>query len=119
MSKITDQQSNNLHLAIDRAKGQGNCQYVGVYGKKPQCVIAQLAVIEGVSVQAIKSWAGPITVLEREGTDVGPLFYYPLDLLTSLQVMWDSTIIFTSNDECIKQMHTEVDQWQQGVTTGT
>lgn len=77
----------NLKQAIKLARGAGKCDYLN--NGKPYCVIAQLYVLEGGSVEDLKEWEGcTITGID----DRGCLKKYPIKLLDGLQSRWDGDI---------------------------
>jgi hypothetical protein len=89
----------NLLKAIDAAILPGEVVYI--YEDKPCCVIAQLATIEGITVDTMKKWdvahmfnkieqseeIGQLLQSKARGT--GPLKKYPIDLLEKVQGIWD------------------------------
>jgi len=82
---------NNLRKAIDLAEKPSGCKYV-VDGK-PCCVIAQLAVLEGIPVEDISKWdrqnSCGIGVLPlTNGVDV-LVRKYPREVLVNMQGAWD------------------------------
>ncbi len=82
----------NLLLAIDRTEGNA-CTYLYPDMTTPCCVIAQLAMIEGVPIEDIRGWQkGSIRVdvvilFKHSGYEA--LEKYPDELLAGLQEKWD------------------------------
>lgn len=87
---ITLKQKENLLKAIDQAEGYGGCQYV-TFDKRPCCVIAQLACLEGVSIKELDQWLGVNVegILLSERLNNQALRPYPKDLLLRIQTLWD------------------------------
>lgn len=101
----------NLKRAIELAKGPGQCRYLDT-ADEPQCVVAQLAVLEGINLkQIIKDESLRRTQrLDECDDEVAPankasLFTidalveefgnrgYSITLLTALQDAWDTSSI--------------------------
>ena len=104
---------NNLLQAVERATQPTECLYI-VDGK-PCCVIAQLAVLEGINVDTIAKWdtahkdntgeevsEAIETLLDNKTRGIGPLQKYPKALLKRVQLIWD-----TSHLEDIKAIRNE------------
>src|SRR5690606_23458401 len=51
---LTDEQRENLLLAIERAKDSGACRYVK--NGEPCCVIGQYAYLTGVPIETLEEW---------------------------------------------------------------
>ncbi len=94
--ELTKEQENNVLLAIDSAEEAGTCEYV--INGQPCCVIAQLAVIEGVTTDTMESWrhsggdGDPKSMIVGDVLDSfdTPLDEYPRALLVSIQAVWDT-----------------------------
>lgn len=108
---LTKECADNLHLAIDRAKGYGKCTYTG------GCVIAQLFLIEGFDDAYINTIEGHgvVSVLMQDYVEIrSKMARYGSDLLRQMQVFWDSKWIDGQrvDDEVTmrEQMHRVVDE---------
>jgi hypothetical protein len=88
---ITDIQKIKLITAIDKAEGHGSLAYT-VEGR-PACVIAQLALLEGASVNLIKKWDDSVFVILGKSSTPKGLKEYPSKLLQYLQFLWDDRTI--------------------------
>lgn len=103
----------NLYKAIDLAQGSGDCLYV--CNERPHCVIAQLAFIEGISIEEMKTWSrnscnvtiGIHEVLESK--ELKNLSKYNWSLLVKLQNIWDMRI--ASEDNLKGEMKRVVDKY--------
>ena len=87
-----------LLKAIELATEFGNCTYVKK--SEPCCVIAQLFVLEGGTIEDMIDW-DVYTVNRLFGLNdkiVTVLSKYPLSLLNTLQACWDSTPAYFSSD---------------------
>lgn len=124
MAKITSAQRDTLHAAIDAAKNPGMCKYVikadNESGEEDVacCVIAQLGILEGTTVnQMWNTWGGMIVsnlpilnFTHRSPEGIEFLAKYPMELLSKLQKMWDEGLGGLGED--IKgRMKSEVDFW--------
>lgn len=119
MEKITRAQRDTLHSAIDLAKNPGMCKYVIEEGDVACCVIAQLGILEGTTVnQMWNTWGGMIVsnltstsfiCVPVEGIEF--LTKYPMELLVALQNTWDRGLNGMSKDELKRKMKREVDFW--------
>ena len=113
--KLTWQQEVNLRAAIDCAEGPGLCMYH--LGNRPGCVIGQLGVLEGASLKKLQEWdgafgyGGTAEVLWNRG--VKELRSYPLDLIRSLQRIWDSSDRLRS-ETARERMHALVSEYASG-----
>lgn len=96
MAKLTVEQKKRLLRAIDTASGPGACRYV--YDGAPCCVVAQLAALEGISVERMAAWdASSQTVWGlfaggRSGPELAPYRIGDEEgnpLLDRLQAIWD------------------------------
>ncbi len=102
---LTEQQAKNLGTAVTRAKGVAGCLYTR--GGEANCVIAQLAVLEGVTLKELAIWdtacmgiAEPIAGIvakRRPGSE--KLSAYPAELLSALQRVWDVPMSWGAWDE--------------------
>lgn len=120
MSKLTNEQKEMLHKAIDLAHSPGRCKYVGD-DNKPQCIIGQLAFMCGVSVDEMKNWKVEYSNITGtydavyHGMRMGSLpvneklLSFPESLLSSIQSTWD----WRSGDEDLikKVIHDEVNSY--------
>jgi hypothetical protein len=108
MKNLTVKQRQNLNLAIRKACGPGACVYIN--GKdKPSCVIGQLAVLEGYSVETIKSWMDRGLWGMRAYDQMPKKFNkYDSQLLIALQDEWDSSRMFSSANERRSRMYAMV-----------
>jgi hypothetical protein len=98
----TKKQAEKLHRAIDLAQDPGACTYVRPDGQGPRCVIAQLAVLEGVSLETLRVWdaasesGGSVAIhkLGETGVEVpAAIDAYSLpELRYRVQERWDSGI---------------------------
>ena len=81
-------QMDKLNKAIELAREPGSCQYVT--DGEPCCVIAQLYILEGGTVDELRQWRS--TVISHVLYEVNPpqLASYPKDLLADLQYTWDA-----------------------------
>ncbi len=87
--RLTSDQVAKLHKAIDSATRPGICRYRAE--RQPACVIGQLAVLEGISVDTLRKWD------DDEYPGIGELITatpglfseYPINLLIRLQKRWD------------------------------
>lgn len=101
---LTPEQCQKLQTAIDNAREPGECRYTK--DDQPCCVIAQLATLEGVSVETLKKLDDLSTNSIDHILDYGskqPCEYepykmmaeklqsYPTKMLQSMQNQWDST----------------------------
>lgn len=88
---ITAEQKEKLYRAIELARNAGGCEYV--YKGKPCCVIAQLASIEGITIDNMKEWGSKaIASIWFSGMiSIRPLLVYPSYVLTLIQSAWDDT----------------------------
>lgn len=101
----------NILEAIRKAKAPGSCSY----GKG--CVIAQLALIEGVSQEQLQEWDRGIPHANIEGSasisqiemhtksEDYPLGDYPIQLLDRLQDYWDSEALQSLSERRLKMTH--------------
>lgn len=87
--KLTEEQIARLQTAIDKAENPGARRYV-VDGR-PSCVIAQLYILEGGSVDTLEWWQWQSTVIGCILEEQRPpeLVHYPEGLLQNLQYLWD------------------------------
>lgn len=85
--KLTEEQIVRLQTAINKAENPGGCRYA--VDERPSCVIAQLYILEGGSVDTLKYWGSTVIgcVLEQEHPP--ELAKYPKWLLQKLQYLWD------------------------------
>lgn len=88
---------NNLRKAIDLAEKPGGCKYVR--NGKPCCVIAQLAVLEGIPVEQISKWdvskfpgIGSLLLEPLVNGASAITSKYPIILLNNLQGVWDTAL---------------------------
>lgn len=91
---LSDEQKEKLYKAIDAARMPGACDYVE--GGAPCCVIAQLASLEGVSVNDMYSWGiAQVQNLAQQDKARGFEFVtkYPSELLKELQGIWDGCVV--------------------------
>lgn len=105
----------NLYKALELARNPGNCLYVE--RGQPCCIIAQLFVLEGGTVEEMESrgdykeWS----TVRRVYLDKAPpqLTKYPLELLVAMQSNWDrENGVFDSiksRRDTIKQI---IDGWE-------
>lgn len=92
-----------LHKAIDLAKDSGECQYVK--GGEPCCVIGQLAVLKGISLEQLP--VGKVTVMSYTMPDLG----ISKSLLLKIQNVWDGVEAASCSDEQRRaEMHKIVDE---------
>lgn len=84
---MTEEQIARLQTAIDKAKNPGKCRYV-VDGR-PSCVIAQLYILEGGSVDTLGKWRSTVIGCILEEQRPPKLAHYPKGLLQNLQYLWD------------------------------
>lgn len=114
---LSDEQKEKLYQAIDAARGPGACDYVE--GGKPCCVIAQLAHLEGVSIEDMASTWGVSQVQhisERPYVrGVEFIIKYPVKLLTELQTIWDTCKQVTSEDDAREGMKEKVKNFSDEV----
>jgi hypothetical protein len=89
---LTPEQKEKCLKAVELAKFPGACRYVAEDGVTPLCVIAQLGVLEGVSLDAMTIWGRKaiwdVFAFGREGHEV--LASYDERFLTKLQKLWDT-----------------------------
>lgn len=104
----------NLYKALSLAKNPGNCKYV--QDGKPCCIIAQLFVLEGGTVEEMGEENYPEwSTIRRVYHDQAPpqLTKYPLELLVAMQSNWDrENGVFDSiksRRDTIKQI---IDGWE-------
>lgn len=99
-TKLTPEQVQKLEQAIDLARDPGACRYVK--DGAPCCVVAQLAVLEGIPVAVLKVWDGAEDGRPARVDCIGalpePLAAYPDDLLLELQQDWDAGRYHTADD---------------------
>lgn len=114
---LTADQKAKLHAAIDAAKGPGECQYV--IDGQPGCVIGQLAVACGVTVDDMARFDADGS--ESDGSAqrveailghplVTPLRRFPDTLLRELQRAWDRNDGHSEASRRIR-MHTLVEEY--------
>ena len=104
--KLSYDQAQNLHKAIDLAKGATECAYAR--GGEPFCVIGQFAVLEGIDIAEIKTWR-KVTV-DHESI---PNFGLPRRFLAKIQVAWDEGHLYESSEDTRKAaMHAIVNEAQ-------
>ena len=84
---MTEEQIARLQTAIDKAENPGACCYV-VNGR-PSCVIAQLYILEGGSVDTLKEWGATVIGCVLNERHPAELAHYPKGLLQNLQYLWD------------------------------
>lgn len=84
---MTEEQIARLQTAIDKAENPGECRYV-VDGR-PSCVIAQLYILEGGSVDTLEEWGATVIGCVLNERHPAELAHYPKTLLQSLQYLWD------------------------------
>ena len=87
MQKLTSEQKKKLIAAIDLSNNRGSGLYTE--GDKICCVIAHLALSEGVSQTLIKRWSDSVFVILSKKGAPGQLKLYPLELLHYLQHIHD------------------------------
>jgi hypothetical protein len=131
---LTDERKKRLHAAIDAAQGYSRCQYVTPDKDAPQCVIGQLAALEGVTADQLKEWHGTVNyviqpfrnldgVMKRAFETSDRLDAYPTHLLRALQARWDEPRAYDlvakkQEDEDVgaakarADMHKIVDDWK-------
>jgi hypothetical protein len=105
---LTQDQIAKLHKSVDLAKNPGGCRYFDHF-RQPECVIGQLLYLE----------AGPYVFngsFNSNGFTVGALKPqeikdYPLELLTGLQGMWD-TSPSGEQIELKEKMHNLIDNYK-------
>lgn len=102
--KLTEEQISRLQTAIDKAENPGECRYV-VDGR-PSCVIAQLYILEGGSVDTLEWWQSTVIGCILEEQRPPELARYPKGLLQNLQYLWD--IGLTNADTRREAMREEV-----------
>lgn len=103
----------NLYKALALAKNPGNCLYVE--RGQPCCIIAQLYVLEGGTVEEMegggkfKEWS----TIRRVYIDRAPtqLTKYPMNLLIAMQANWDSRNIFDSMSSRIGRIKQLIDEF--------
>lgn len=87
-----------LHAAIEKAEGRGECRYVSwtAGGPQPQCVIAQFAVLCGVTPAELADWRGVMVgaVLDGDPDEFPGREKLPQDpaargAMMGIQLMWD------------------------------
>lgn len=90
MKTMNNEQKEKLLTAIDLAKNPGKCRYV--IDEQPQCVIAQLAVLENVPIGTLKIWDFASNGESGGIGNIDPpeLSHYDMGLLENLQDIWDS-----------------------------
>lgn len=125
MAKITKVQRDTLHAAIDAAKNPGMCKYIikadNESGEEDVacCVIAQLGILEGTTVdQMWNTWGGMIVsnlptvnFINRSPEGIEFLAKYPMELLSLLQKTWDRGLLSSTEDVIKGIMKREVDFW--------
>lgn len=114
-TKITSKQAKSRLLkAIDRAENFKGCQYLNE-DNSPCCVIGQLAFMEKIPVEEIKSWGG-CTVHHAKVAESELCMKYALRLLTRLQSIWDgkepwSSIAVKTENDARAMMEAEVEEY--------
>lgn len=86
--KLTEEQIARLQTAIDKAETPGACRYV-VDGR-PSCVIAQLYILEGGSVDTLEEWGATVIGCVLDEWHPAEFAHYPKGLLQNLQYLWDT-----------------------------
>lgn len=90
-TELTPEQREKLEQAVDLARGAGACRYV--LNGAPGCVVAQVAVLEGVPLSTLREWD---TSTENDAPSVydrtPELREYPRDLIAALQLEWDGAV---------------------------
>jgi hypothetical protein len=102
-----------LHKAVDLATNAGYCLYS--HNGKPQCVIGQLGYLEDHDVTKWRGGVANIRLLREggwlDGETINPFPGYPIELLKSLQNIWDNP--YEGPTPKIKQyMHELIDNYQ-------
>lgn len=93
-SKLSKDDRSLLHRAITLAKNRGRCSY------SSGCVIAQLAMLCGLSKETVSNWDDPLhehpmktsigELRNRNVPGIEALDRFPIELLKELQEAWDS-----------------------------
>lgn len=94
MFKVTKEQKEKLLKAASLAKGPGGCSYSN-YKQEPICVIAQLAVMEGVDPKVFAEWDsfGSFNNVKENGLpENDKLNAYEMKLLLHVQDFWDTML---------------------------
>ncbi len=106
---LTVEQAKRLHDSIDAAKGYAKRVYQ--YEGAPMCVIAHLAIREGVPAEDMRLW-DHLEFNRVYSIHSMALASYPGALLDVLQRIWDQSMsYFTEDEETAKKlMHARVDE---------
>ena len=112
-----------VRSGVINASGASASTVIGEY--VAGCIVAQIAVLRGVTIEELSTWNGTVNSLFRlpPGFDdfkgVDKIRDIPLHLLRSLQWIWDGAGHYYSSsdnvearaDEAKQQMHTFLDNW--------
>jgi hypothetical protein len=97
-------QIENIKKAIELAKQnghQGECRYVT--DGKPDCVVAQLATIEGVSIEDLAKWEKKnvlaAAMFNKPGANSLREKGYNTEFLLLLQRIWDGEYVPTDDED--------------------